>query len=106
MSTKHTPGPWSCDVANQPIIVNGPDDSGNIVALVYDKDCAPFMGDANHQYHVEVAAANARLIAAAPDLLAALDYMVAAQGKPFDHADRRASMTAARAALAKAKGAA
>lgn len=40
---------------------------------------------------------------AAPDLLAALEYMVTAQLQPFDHADRRACMDQARTAIEKAR---
>ena len=49
--------------------------------------------------------AEMRLIVSAPDLLAALQAMYAAQYKPFDHADRRAAKEQASAAIAKATGA-
>ena len=49
--------------------------------------------------------AEMRLIVSAPDLLAALQAMYAAQYKPFDHADRRAAKEQASAAISKATGA-
>lgn len=48
------------------------------------------------------AIANARLIAAAPDLLAALRDLVSAEGLPEGYANRAMLIDAARAALAKA----
>lgn len=60
--TKHTPGPW---VVNDEIFVHGPDGMG-------------IFGGASTHRSDEECAANARLIAAAPDLAAAaaaaLDY--------------------------------
>ena len=70
---KHTPGPWR---------ING--------SLEH---FSPLISDS--------APANARLIAAAPDMLAALVLLVDGDGKP-DECPR--AMNAARAALAKARG--
>ena len=69
----HTPGAWECDTAAQPIIVNGPEDSegGNVICTIEDSTCK----HGAHQYHPEIAAANARLIAAAPDLLHACETL-------------------------------
>ena len=69
------------------------DATGSLVALA---DCDWL---ANNADKVD---AQAALLASAPELLAALEYLVAAQAQPFDHADRRASIVQARAAIAKA----
>ena len=50
----------------------------------------------------EETTANARLIAAAPDLLEALRDLISAEGLPEGYADRKALIEAARAAIAKA----
>ena len=74
---KHTPGPWTaeCVVGNDPHDICGPDRPGegspNLLASVaYDFD------DPLPHLALEEANANARLIAAAPDLLAALTRLV------------------------------
>ena len=67
----HTPGPWTTDTGGYPIIINGPDneaENGGIVCIIEDPDkpdAFTVKDDARNE-------ANARLIAAAPDLLAAL----------------------------------
>ena len=86
MSTQHTPGPWwhsGLEVGTVPMMMVK-------VAKV---------SGANHQE----AQANAVLIAAAPDLLAALREFV----KSFEgcYADGEPAMIKARAAIAKATGA-
>ena len=79
MKTKHTPGPWECDTGGQPIIINGPEEGeANIVALVYDDHCPPRGVLGAYLYGEERAAANARLIEAAPELLRELKNCVAA----------------------------
>lgn len=85
---KHTPGPWH-------LIKNGPatssvSASGQWIATLSTRN--------------NIERANARLIAAAPELLAALKYMVAAQAMRWDAADRRVSLEQASAAIAKAEG--
>lgn len=102
MTTQHTPGPWQCDdclSANGFTTINRADDTphGNTdeqpVATVY-------------------ADADACLIAAAPDLLAALRDIVDLQGKtanglPLSENEVRDWAVAnhtARAAIAKAEG--
>lgn len=85
MTTKHTPGPWEmrgpCASGRYSVIHNGP--------LFY-------VGDAGEPGDGE---ANARLAAAAPELLEALQAIVENQGNlfPTDWAN-------ARAAIAKATG--
>jgi hypothetical protein len=87
MKTQHTPGPWVADGYNvkQPrgryIAYTGP---SHTPEDIYPKSCA--MEDK----------ANANLIAAAPDLLAALEELL------YGHTDKAECM--ASAAIAKAKG--
>ena len=98
--TQHTPGPWWTSSAIQ-VRCGDRRTTGDFIA-----DC---MGDDAHQSWV-----NARLIAAAPDLLAALDALLEAQiyadgeglvtVKYADTADGEAAVSQARAAIAKAKG--
>jgi len=59
MKTQHTPGPWQS--------FNG----GAVVGTVEDRDGSTYVADIRHRANGE-SAANARLIAAAPDMLAAL----------------------------------
>ena len=96
--SKHTPGPWDWYGSNllcggkrqSEIILNSADDGkpyGHHAALI------------EHHWDGDVAKANARLIAAAPDLLEALQDMVS------DHASLSAATLAfTRAAIAKATG--
>jgi len=93
----HTPGPWQA----YPGFLNDAD------YRVYDVD-GEFLTTADDTH-----AANARLIAAAPDLLEALDWLLAcvtadksAEKYPGDHDDRlELAKACARTALAKAMGA-
>ena len=101
MTTTHTPGPWAVSAGSYgpEIQINGADGFG--VAL-----CADGVGDG-------VMERNARLIAAAPDLLKALRLLVIActedvapDGYTTLEAPDRASMRDAIAAIEKAGGAA
>lgn len=93
MQTKHTPGPWNwakSDIDGKySIYGNGP--------LAYCGDTGAVDGDGE---------ANARLIAAAPDLLAALEALVgeADLGEVDLDDDDRAKLEQARTAIAKATG--
>ena len=81
--SKHTPGPWdACESA----ICDG---SANVIALV----SPAHMGERNE------GAANARLIASSPELLEALEELLAAQV-----CDDCGLCDKARAAIRKAKG--
>lgn len=86
----HTPGPWSresyVDGANEKIVIRG---DGLVVAEI---EC--------HHESVTDSRADARLIAAAPSLLAALQGFLAHYGSTDEVSNR------ARAAIAKATGAA
>lgn len=91
-ATKFTPGPWYAMAGQGPISDQAAvfDEGDDLIA-----DCRPIDDDVRS---VEENQANARLIAAAPDLYAALEGVIAV-------ADRRTvEFDAARAALAKARG--
>lgn len=93
MSNGHTPGPWRMD-----------HDGSNWMVVTDDYPEMVDVWGFNGMPAVEVVA-NVRLIAAAPDLLEALDDLLIAYCDPGnqggDHDDK---VEAARAALAKAKG--
>ena len=91
MTTQHTPGPWkarSSDMNPARVWITQ-DAPPNIKATPLIAQCA----EGNPQ-----AEANARLIAAAPDLMAALEHLMR-----YDFGDS-AGAKEARAAIAKAKG--
>lgn len=87
---KHTPGPWvkvNCSLLGS--------DKQEVIAANLGLGLGADSGDG-------VRLANARLIAAAPDLLEALRDLISAEGLPEGYADRKALIEAARAAIAKA----
>jgi len=99
--SKHTPGPWHLKKVES--------DSGHIVHL------CPVGGDNNYSLlttveHDEVIfaavfeGADARLIAAAPDLLAALQRLAKAMSVPAYDAERPNALNLAQKAIAKATG--
>jgi hypothetical protein len=95
MNTKHTPGPWE---AFGPVkfTVYGGDPKVRIAVIDY---CTGAPTDEHD--------ANGRLIAAAPDLLAALRLAQEAMRAPLDDWKgeiERKALDAARAAIAKAEG--
>jgi len=104
--TQHTPGPWHIVSAADPIEKTIMFSFGGFVG---DGDNAPIATTCTSSYSDEtrpaVALANARLIAAAPDLLAALEKLI---GDVRDIHDIDTIMyddvLNARAAIAKAKG--
>lgn len=117
---KHTPGPWIVEQsAKTPIYVSPLDRQEEISichVLVIDDD---EQGDDGEWFNGDQTKANASLIAAAPDMLAALEKIAKLKwrdnlrglDKPTDFADRQAALFAlgdaqsiARAAIAKAKG--
>lgn len=106
MSAQHTRGPWTLNTQYADIEVRGPVESGVLIAVMSPWGVA---ADAPNPQQ-----ANARLIAAAPDLLAALkalhDNMHAqdsANGvEPPTEDDYRQCMRDAAAAIAKATGSA
>ncbi len=93
MNTKHTPGPWHIGMKPGPMIYGS--DSSQVADLRAD------LLDKGER------AANARLIAAAPDLLALLQRMADGEimGGTFNHAETvHEYQKLARAAIAKATG--
>lgn len=70
----HTPGPWR--VGGDGTIIYAPDGFAVANATVF------------HGRHPGAAPANARLIAAAPDMLAELERLAEAFGWPADHPAR------------------
>lgn len=84
MTHAHTPGPWVVDPAD-PYVISGDHASsriraGTVVATM------PREIERHHAAYATLGA-NARLIAAAPALLAACGLMVKAYGKGFPDAD-------------------
>lgn len=102
---KHTPGPWivgSYDFLDQQVYIDAPSGDPDIgykswegVAIAYGCEESPSKG-------LEKAKANAMLIAAAPDLLEALERVMRGDGDDYqlDHH----SYEIVRSAIAKAKG--
>ena len=92
--SKHTPGPWTAiprlHLGDSPII----DEAGDSIALVRCEDVVPSIRNAN-----------ARLIAAAPDMLAACEAAVRRLSSTrFNTAADADIVTQLLAAIAKAKG--
>lgn len=99
MTTKHTPGPWSVTKAK-----HGVDMSHYVVALA-----TPDRNDRALVVHAEQGDdgqgdANARLIAAAPELLEALEWALRAMEARNPLWAEGERFVAARATIAKAKG--
>ena len=97
MSAKHTPGPWKAHrIEKGPGLPYTPVAAKTLLAKVYSEAFGDF----------EQSEANARLIAAAPDLLEALRALHSAcvkDGWPV-YGAHPAAMNAALAAIAKATG--
>jgi hypothetical protein len=102
VSARHTPGPWAYSTDPQPNGCPIVGARGLIVAMLAHS--------VNHSDQAEIATANARLIAAAPDLLralVALDACYCEAGDSLSKAQRthhRETLMAARAAIARATG--
>jgi hypothetical protein len=98
MSDKHTPGPWGWDdVPGSGIQIRGPYKGGTRLLFIEIWRQFP-----EREWDAEMEA-NARLIAAAPDLLESLQEIVAAaDGAGWSQLD--ATLAKARAAIAKATG--
>lgn len=93
---QHTPGPWANNTADE-TLVRGAD--GDDVATT-------FFGEDDYNDNYVRRAADARLIAASPDLLAALKKMHAAFNSPKPIAKKKGDALEAMccAAIAKAEG--
>jgi hypothetical protein len=83
MNTQHTPGPWWLAAANE---------------TLYEA------GVGNAPLTLPISKPDARLIAAAPELLKALDVMIAAYQGDLPVIDRKIALHNARAAIALARG--
>ena len=90
MTAKHTPGPWTTGRAINAV------DMGKFSFI------CPF--GANSADQVAEIKANACLISSAPDLLAALEAIIKMIGPYAGQGRMDAEISAARAAIAKAKG--
>jgi len=108
MMMKHTQGPWAVKLKDRKWVIKGPDKKHSPVALVELEGFG--MGPSR-----AVREANARLIAAAPDLLAALEAVLPDLWDGIDLATEQSvneawladalhRLDAARAAVNKAKG--
>ena len=104
MSARHTPGPWVVEATRSALWV-GPKKafSDKVADVVVCVDCGPeYRTDFN-----TTAAANARLIAASPELLGALRFILAFYEPGQTYLDTEAWKVAeasARRAVAKAEG--
>lgn len=103
MDVKHTPGPWNIGSSDLPVSrmsihCKGHKDScHSTVALMVSRGVIGISHDEEF--------ANARLIAAAPDLLKALETLLSLHDARVDTADAwNVSMEEARAAISKAIG--
>lgn len=94
MTQKHTPGPWVADLGEAFHIRE--QDGGRVAQLVFTAGRYGMKGRRNG----DEVAANARLIAAAPELLAALKM-----AQLWLDIDGRYDMQTINAAIAKAEGA-
>lgn len=107
----HTPGPWQVD-PRYPIDVQTADGKQEVCTPFYEGSRGNVINPVTGVALYGEALANARLIAAAPELLGALVGMLEIYGVREQHIEREpfASSTeveccnAARAAIAKAKG--
>lgn len=110
--SKHTPGPWECGKGYGMHGVEIVGDSGNrMVCGVIGVDRDQYEKDGRKAAEVQTPDgwANAHLISAAPELLAALEKAVFSYGKPGGPwsvpSEPGAWIAQARAAIAKATGA-
>jgi len=92
MTSKHTPGPWTVEISEGELVVGQPGPDGSIV---YVERYYP--EDPEHR-------ANARLIAAAPELLEALKKAEIILRLAPILGKEEACLTEVQAAIAKAEG--
>jgi hypothetical protein len=112
MSAKHTPGPWQVRNELDDTIVVGNVDGESFPDgthhFHYDFICDTSVDDYGEPTDPDTAKANARLIAAAPELLAALKAAHAALDSIYETegflTEERATLARIEAAIAKAKG--
>ena len=109
--TRHTPGPWriqgAVTITGQPggiprFLVWPAEETETSVAEICEIDCQI---EGNYTCDIAEAEANARLIAAAPDMYAVCRALVQNQAVPCESLiDLRQITAQARAAIAKAEG--
>ena len=99
---KHTPGPW--EVADLPHSIVVRTESPNKTPYGASRYAAIGGFDRSDPDQLDEALANARLIAAAPDLLKALKWLAVCVKRPGPHMDAVAALEKADAAIAKATG--
>ncbi len=114
--SEHTPGPWRIELPMPPhisIVAGGPIDDGTTkyIADIYDFRVPhdPDTDDPRSNVTLEEAWANAHVLKAAPDLLAACERMIGIStvdggGDPLTEDSWDEAYDQARAAIAKAKG--
>ena len=90
MDVKHTPGPWRVEIGGEEIVVEGCGNPAGTIAVVAGRKS------------VEIEA-NARLIAAVPDLLDELEAIVDFVEQYAYSLDVSGYIASARAAIVKAK---
>lgn len=102
--SKHTPGPWELDTDEAwPDVKVYADNLQFRVAII--TDYADGVDKEQDKQMRAEQAANARLIAAAPELLAALEELVERlETLEHDHRVKHIGCSAARAAIARARG--
>ena len=100
--SKYTPGPWS--VADLPHAVVVQTESPSKSKYGASRYAAIGGFDRGNPEQLAEALANARLIAASPELLDALDALLSACELPGDHCEIEQALPKARAAIAKATG--
>ena len=106
MVAEHTPGPWmvphfatDADCNCQYVLSDNQHGMGAIATVHHDGET-----DGRHNEPMEIAQANARLIAAAPELLTALIWAEAAIAPFSKDPQEKSGINMARAAIAKATG--
>jgi hypothetical protein len=102
MNTKHTPGPWH--IGSGGVIFADHNDQPDAVTVANIPE--RLSTEMSHYANNAAAMSNARLIAAAPDLLNALGIAVATIQRLERHApgSQNGTLDVARAAIAKATG--
>ena len=100
--SKHTPGPWAAESEGSIVAVESGRDAGRVIVELARADGRSVGGTKAMDAAME---ANARLIAAAPELLEALQALEwAVDGVAYIQEEYAEQVAKARAAIAKATG--